>query len=124
MSYGINKNAGHLYLLLLGINMKYRTSLLILIMAILFGCGAENVLTKKEMAIQSKADSYVSGVLFEHDMTETASYNVRKNGSVAIKFSEDIPEKKYTKIVNLLRSSKAIDGVYAEQSGAEVCGLP
>ena len=104
--------------------MKYRTSLLIFIMAVLFGCGAENVLTKKEMAIQSKADSYVSGMLFEHDMTETASYNVRKNGSIVIKFSEDVPEKKFTKLVNLLRSSKVIDSVYAEQSGAEVCGLP
>lgn len=89
---------------------------------VLAGCGETNVLTKKEIAMQSKTDSIVSSVLFEHDMSETASYNVRKDGSVAIKFEESVSEKNYTKVVNLLRSNKTIDGVYAEQSGAEVCG--
>lgn len=103
--------------------MKKTSIALFLTLGLLYGCAADNILTKKEMAIQSKADAYVSGVLFENDMTETASYNVRKDGSVAIKFIESVSEKKYTKIVNLLRSNKAVDGVYAEQSGAEVCGI-
>ena len=103
--------------------MKLQNILFITSFSLLVACAEPDVLTKKEMAIQGKADSYVSGVLFENDMTETASYNVRKNGTVAIKFAESVSEKKYTKIVNLLRSNKAINGVYAEQSGAEVCGF-
>ena len=104
--------------------MKLHYTLFILILSLLTACSYPNVLTKKEMAIQSKVDSEVSAVLFDHDMSETASYNIRKNGTVAIKFEESVSEKKYTKIVNLLRSNKAIDGVYAEQSGQEVCGTP
>ena len=104
--------------------MKIKTLFLFFTLSFLLSCSADNVLTKKEMAIQNKADAIVSNVLFDHDMSETASYNIRKNGSVAIKFKESVSEKKYTKIVNLLRSNKAIDGVDAEQSGNEVCGLP
>jgi len=51
-------------------------------------------------------------------MSETASYNVKKDGSVVIKFAESVSQQNYTKIVDLLRSNKAVDSVYAEQSGA------
>lgn len=101
--------------------MKEFISLLFLLTA-LSACGETNVLTKKEMAMQNKADAVVSAALFDHDMSETASYHVRKDGSIAIKFEESVTQKQYTKIVNLLRSNKAIEGVYAEQSGNEVCG--
>jgi len=91
------------------------------VFTVLVACGETNVLTKKEMAIQSKADAVVSTVLFDHDMSERASYNVKKDGSIVIKFEESVSPKKYTRIVNLLRSNKAIDGVYAEQSGNAIC---
>ena len=103
--------------------MKPHYILLITSLSLLTACGETNVLTKKEMAIQSKADAYVSGLLFEQDMSETASYNVKKDGSIVVKFAESVSQKKYTQIVDLLRASKAVDGVYAEQSGAEVCGI-
>jgi len=104
--------------------MKLQYIFFIASFSLLTACAETEVLTKKEIAIQSKADAYVSNVLFDHDMSETASYNVNKGGSVVIKFAESVSSKKYTKIVDLLRSNKAIDGVYAEQSGAEVCGIP
>ena len=101
--------------------MKY--ILFLVSFSLLTACAETNVLTKKEMAMQNKADAVVSAVLFDHDMSETASYNVRKNGSVAIKFKESVSEKNYTKVVKLLRAIKAIGGVDAEQGGNEVCGL-
>lgn len=101
-----------------------QASTLFLIFGLLYGCTADNVLTKKEMETQSKADAVVSNLLFDNDMSETASYNVKKDGSVAIKFTESVKSKDYTKIVNLLRANTSINGVLAEQSGTEVCGLP
>ena len=100
-----------------------KLSYILIAFIFLSACSEANVLTKKEMAIQSKADAYVSGLLFEQDMSETASYNVKKDGSVVIKFAESVSQKKYTQVVDLLRSNKAVDSVYAEQSGAEVCGI-
>ena len=103
--------------------MKLQTTILLLVLGFFYGCAANNVLTKEEMKIQSKSDAVVSGVLFESDLTEKASYNISKNGSVVIKFAESVSEKDYTKVVNLLRANSAIDGVDAEQSGKEVCGI-
>ena len=97
---------------------------IVFVLTVLSACADPDILTKKERMIQSKADNTVSTVLFDHDMSETASYNIRRDGSVAIKFEESVTEKKYTKVVNLLRSIPSLNGVYAEQSGAEVCGVP
>ena len=99
------------------------TTVLILTLSLLSACSNPDILTKKEMAIQGKADSVVANILFNNDMNDKASYNVSKKGAVTIKFSESVSEKKYTKIVNLLRSNKSVDAVYAEQSGNEVCGI-
>lgn len=104
--------------------MKIKVLFLLSILFSLSGCGADNVLTKKEMETQSKADAVVANTLFDNDLDNKASYNVSKKGAVVIKFTESVKDKDYTKIVNLLRSNKAITEVYAEQSGAEVCGLP
>lgn len=65
--------------------MKYRTSILVIFLSVLYGCGAENVLTKKEMAIQSKANLIVANTLFDNDMNDKASYHFSKKGTVTIK---------------------------------------
>ena len=104
--------------------MKFQHLLLITSFILLSACAETNVLTKKEMETQSKADAVVAGALFDNDLNEQASYNISKKGSVTIKFTEAVKSKDYTKIVNLLRSNTSINGVYAEQSGNEVCGLP
>lgn len=106
-----------------GLPMKLKTYILLIIAVSVFGCASNDVLTEREMAVQSKADSIVAGLLFETDMNDQASYNISKSSSVTIKFAESVTQKSFTKIVDLLRSNKSIDGVYAEQSGAEVCGL-
>jgi len=103
--------------------MKLKTFTLLLALGLFYGCAENNVLTKEEMIAQSKSDAIVSGVLFENTLSEKASYNIRKNGSVAIKFSESVSEKDYTKIVGLLRENPSIGSVYAGQSGQEVCGF-
>ena len=89
----------------------------------LAGCVDSNSLTQRELENQNRADAIVSGTLFEHELDSAASYNVRKNGFVVIKFDESVSGKKYTEAVNLLRSNPGIEGVRAEQSGREVCPL-
>ena len=90
----------------------------------LMACVDQNTLTREEIVKQSKADAFVSGVLFERDMDAQASFNVRKDGFVVIKFDESISSKDYTKVVEILRSSNELAGVRAEQGGREVCKLP
>ncbi len=104
--------------------MKFLHITFLISFSMLTACASNNILTKEEMAIQNKADAVVANLLFDNDLNDKASYNISKSGSVTIKFSESVKEKDYTKIVNLLRSNTSVDGVYAEQSGAEVCGLP
>lgn len=87
-------------------------------------CVDQNTLTKEEMIKQSQADAFVSGILFESDMDALASYNIRKDGFVVIKFDESIKSKEYTEVVETLRSSSELTGVRAEQGGREVCKLP
>ncbi len=102
-----------------------KTSLLsIALVLFLTACVDQNTLTKEEIIKQSKADAFVSGVLFERDMDAQASYNIRKDGFVVIKFDESISSKEYTKVVETLRASNELAGIRAEQGGREVCKLP
>ena len=89
----------------------------------LLGCTADNVLTKEDIKSQNSSAQVVANVLFENDIDEAASYNIRKDGYVVIQFDNSVPEKIYTKVVNQLRSSDGVSGVWAEQSGVEVCPL-
>ena len=89
----------------------------------ILGCSADNVLTKEEVENQNNSSQVVTNVLFENDIDETASYNIRKDGYVVIQFDSSVSEKKYTKVVNQLRTNNSITGVWAEQSGVEVCPL-
>ena len=101
--------------------MKLQHLLLILSFSFFYGCESSNVISKEEMEIQNKSDAVVSATLFENNLTEKASYNIRTDGSVSIKFSESVSIGDYTRVVKLLRSNSAIKRVYAEQSGREVC---
>lgn len=103
--------------------MRTLTIIFFLIAGMLSGCSADNVVTKKQIARQNKVDVIVSNLLFDNELDETASYKVRKDGLVVIKFDKTVSEEKYTKVVNLLRSNSSISGVSAEQSGKEVCSL-
>ena len=102
-----------------------------LVYALLFGicltiitaCSSQNVLTAQEIKIQNAADSVVAELLFEKELEVTASYHVRKNGVVVIRFDKSVPDTLYTEVVNTLRSNSKIAGVLAEQEGVEVCPL-
>ena len=103
--------------------MKTQIFGILLLADFLAGCTANNVVTKKEMETQNKAGTVVTEVMFVNDLSNSASYNIRKNGFVVIKFDESVSMTAYTEVVNLLRSSPDIHGVRAEQSGIEVCPL-
>ena len=96
---------------------------LFITIASLLGCTNANVLTKDEIENQEKSSEIVTGILFDNDLDETASYNIRKDGYVVIQFDSSVSENKYTKVVNQLRSNHVITGVWAEQSGVEICPL-
>lgn len=89
----------------------------------LSACVDQNTLTREEIETQNKVDSIVAGTLFEHELDTLASYNVRKDGFLVIKFDKSVTRKKYTQVVDQLRSNTDINGVRAEQSGREVCIL-
>ena len=97
------------------------TSFLLLL---LVGCVSDKILTQDEIEKQNKAAEVVSGILFENDLSDSSSYNIRKDGYVVIIFDDSVSDKKYTEVVQLLRSNADIKGVRAEQYGVEVCALP
>lgn len=97
--------------------------LFVCIISVLAACSSNNVLTPEEIKTQNAADTVVAETLFEHELEKTASYHVRKNGSVAIHFDKSVTSTVYTKVVNTLRTNPAISAVYAEQEGNEVCPL-
>ena len=102
--------------------MIIKKAITLLVLLHLSGC-AENIVTMEEIETQNKADSAVSEILFDYDLDNSTSYNIRKNGLVVIKFDESVSDKNYMEVVNFLRSSPVIDGVQAEQGGVEVCPL-
>lgn len=91
------------------------------LLVLLSGCVTQSSLTKEEMATQYRADTAVANILFDQELNDAASYNVRKDGFVVVEFSGSVPTDKYTKAVGILRSSPDINGVRAEQAGKEVC---
>jgi hypothetical protein len=104
--------------------MKSKANFYILILLFISSCSTENELTAQEIATQNKADATVAEVLFDNELDTSASYNIRKNGDVIIKFNNSVSQKDYTKIVNTLRASSDINSVQAEQNGSNVCPLP
>ncbi len=92
------------------------------VITVLTACQS-NELTTEEIATQNAADAEVSAILFEHELDSHASYNVHKDGSVIIRFDKSVSSTAYTSVVNLLRTKEEINGVYAKQSGYEVCPL-
>ena len=76
------------------------------------------------MQVQDAAANAVATILFEKDMDNLASYNVRWDGYVVIKFDQSVTFAQYNDIVETLRSKKTISEVYAEQGGKQVCARP
>ncbi len=95
----------------------------VLCLSLAAGCADQQALSRQEMEIQNRADAAVSGLLFEQELDQAASYNVHKDGLVVIKFAESVPLETYTRVVDMLRSNPDIRGVRAEQGGREVCKL-
>ena len=91
---------------------------------LLTGCASDQVISQEEMRIQDAAATEVTNVLFEKEVDTLASYNVRRDGYVVIKFDQSVSFAQYNEVVQMLRSKKAISGVYAEQGGKEVCRRP
>jgi hypothetical protein len=90
---------------------------------LLAGCSSPNVLSEEEIEAQNAASEAVTSLLFENELDTLASYNVRKDGLVVIKFHESVKEDTYTDIVAKLRKTAGIRKVYAEQGGKEVCSI-
>ena len=96
----------------------------LLVISFLAGCVSDQVISQEEMRIQDASAAEVANVLFEKEMDNLASYNVRRDGYVVVKFDQSVSFDKYNDVVQILRNKKAITGVYAEQGGKQVCRLP
>lgn len=103
----------------------FKTAMLLTFSFLLFACSTPgNVVTEKEIKIQNKIDEIVSGALFDRELDTKASYHIRNDGMVVIKFDETVTQPVYTEVVTSLRNSKHITMLRAEQAGVEVCALP
>jgi hypothetical protein len=102
---------------------RFGIHILLASMVLLSACASEDILTQEELRIQNAADNAVATLLFEREMTATASYHVHKDGFVVIKFDKSVGAKTYTEVVQQLHASNHISGVRAEQMGKEVCPL-
>ena len=98
-------------------------SLSMFMVVFLSGCISDQVISQEEMRVQDASAAEVANVPFEKKMDDLASYNVRRDGYVVIKFHESVPFADYSDVVETLRSKKTISGVYAEQGGKQVCGM-
>jgi type III secretory pathway lipoprotein EscJ len=96
----------------------------LLLFFLLVGCASDQIISQDEMRLQDAAANTVAAVLFEKDMDNLASYNVRRDGYVVIKFDAAVTFAQYNDIVEVLRSKKSIIGVHAEQGGKQVCARP
>jgi hypothetical protein len=85
-------------------------------------CNQQSV-SPEQLARQDAADTAVAGLLFENGLDQMASYNVRPDGFVVIKFGDSVSSTTHNDIVGKLREDPRIKGVYAEQAGSEVCPL-
>ena len=103
---------------------KFALASVVLCVALtLAGCATDQRISPQERRIQDAADTAVAALLFEREMDSLASYHVRKDGFVVIKFHKSLATPRYDAVVKALRANPAIAGVRAEQGGAEVCPL-
>ena len=95
----------------------------VLLASMLSACVDKDSLTGAEIERQNRADAFVAGVLFDHGLDDSASYNVHKDGFVVVRFAPSVAIDDYTRVVNIMRASPDLGGVRAEQGGREVCRL-
>jgi hypothetical protein len=91
---------------------------------ILTGCASSATVSEEEREAQARTSEIVSNVLFDNNLEAKASYNIRKDGKLVIKFDEDVNFLQYNKVVQTLRANPAIPSVRAEQAGVQVCAPP
>ena len=103
---------------------NFLSMLTLLMLTFVSGCASDQIISQDEMRVQDVAATTVASVLFEKDMDSLASYNVRRDGYVVIKFDQSVSFAQYNDIVQILRRQKTISGVYAEQGGKQVCARP
>ena len=105
------------------VNVKSMRGWLIGGLVFLQACSTSQVLTEDQRARQDKVDGIVAGILFENDLDTLAAYNVGLDGYVKINFHPSAQFLNYDKAVRELRANPEVKGVYAEQSGGEVCPM-
>lgn len=102
--------------------MKIRFFLLSIAL-LLQGCAGSQALTEEQRARQDAVESLVANALFEHDLDSLAAYHVGADGYVQLNFHATAAFAEYDPMVRELRQHAQVKGVYAEQSGGEVCPM-
>jgi len=69
----------------------------------------------------SKTSSAATGILFDYDASDFASYSIRDDGHLEITFARNTPDALYSEILNKLQNHPDIKGVLAGKDGPS-CG--
>jgi hypothetical protein len=101
--------------------MKTKIFILFSLFFITTGCTPSNTYTDEQLALEDRVDKAVNETLLDHDLESLASWGIRKNGRLNIKFAEEVKYDQYKRVVDELRADPNIPSVRAEQGGVEVC---
>jgi YbbR domain-containing protein len=105
-------------------NIFIRTLGLFFITLLFASCSTNtNEVSKEEMLLQEKATNALTEILFDHELDEKSSFEVKEDGFVNLRIQGLVAIKTYTKAIKALRAHKDIKGVHAKKGGVEVCPL-
>lgn len=95
--------------------MRWKILPFLIVLIMMYGiAGASSVLADDP---ESKTSAAVTGILFEYDADEFASYRIRDSGFLDITFARNTPDALYSEILNKLQKHPDINGVLAGRGG-------
>jgi hypothetical protein len=87
------------------------------LLAVLIMLAASGVTPTQAEDAASAASAAVSGILFDYDADEFASYVINDKGYVDITFARNTPDAVYSEILNKLQTHPGIKSVLAGRGG-------
>ena len=93
----------------------YKKTLRCLLLAI--SLGLTGLPTAQAEDAVSKTSAAVSGILFDYDASDFASYRIRDDGHLEVTFARNTPDALYSEILNKLQNHPNIKGVLAGKDG-------
>lgn len=87
------------------------------LLAVFMACGIAVAGPVLAEDAESRTSTAVTGILFEYDADEFASYRISDNGYLDITFASNTPDALYSEILNKLQGHPDIKGVLSGKDG-------